>query len=95
MYSDIISLFGGYLSKIISKPIPACRGVFRLAIYDLGYKEKMFDIGLNYDELNQIISNSLKKRLLRLHVINLDEVIIELKRKLMENQAFLTMMHEN
>ena len=94
MYSDIISLFGGILSEILHKPLPACRGIFRLAIYDLGYREKLEDGKLNYNDLERVVAESLKNRLSRLHILNLDDAIQRMRLRLVEHQGLLTMMYE-
>lgn len=94
MYSDIISLFGGILAEVLHKPLPACKGIFRLAIYDLGLKEKLEEGKLNYADLEQIISESLRKRLIRIHIHNLEEAIQMMKQKLVDHQGILTMIYE-
>ena len=87
---EIINILGKTLANnLIIKP-PAARGLIRLSIKDEFGPFKPLS-QLNYEDFKLIITQSLKKRLLNLEVINLEQIIDIMLEVLKQNQSVITM----
>ena len=88
MISSSIYFLGEVLSKEINKPALVCSGLIRLSL-----KEE-FDpppISYQYKHYKQAIKNTLSKKLHKLGVANVDDVISNLIEKLKENQFMVSL----
>lgn len=86
---NITNYFGEYLSKLTDKDPRACRGMIRIAV-----KEKFPNKTpeqLDYDELKDVFNTTLKKRLERVYITNIDQITEEITIYLVKNQSLLTM----
>lgn len=85
-----------YLSDILAEKIKispsATRGLIKLSIKDQLDPYFDFDFDqLTYNQLKLSIQNTLKERLLKLQIDNVDELIDLLLIELKENQSLITM----
>jgi hypothetical protein len=90
LYKDIILQCGNILSKVIDKPAVACRGIIRLSIYDSGLRERMNQGLINFKDMMHVVRNALRRRLERLFIRDLDNVIDNIEQELIENQSIFT-----
>ncbi|MFX0060395.1 MAG: hypothetical protein ACFE85_18900 [Candidatus Hodarchaeota archaeon] len=87
---DIINYLGDILAENINVSQPIARGLVKLAIKDeLGPFTSFAH--LNYKNLNIIIKNSLKERLIKLEIASIDNLINLLLSELNKNQSLITM----
>lgn len=81
---------GENLAKNLNISPPAARGLIKLSIKDeFGPFKPMTQ--LNYEDFRAIITQSLKKRLLNLEVVNIEDVISNMLEDLNQNQSVITM----
>ncbi len=87
---EVINILGDKLAEFINISPPAARGLLKLAIKDeLGPFKPLEQV--NYVGLIKVIQNSLKDRLMRFGVKNLDELIKLMMDELTEYQSLLTL----
>jgi hypothetical protein len=87
---EIINYLGDKLSEHINITPPASRGLLKLAIKDeLGPFKPLESI--NFNDLKNVINNSLQKRLQKLNIQNFQNVIKNLLEELTKNQSLITM----
>jgi len=78
------------LANLINISPPAARGLIKLSIKDeIGPFKPMEQI--NYEDLKSTIENSLKKRIMKLKIINTIQIINYLLDELNKNQSLITM----
>lgn len=87
---EIINVLAEKLGKKIGISPAAARGLLKLAIKDelgsfINYKN------LKYEQLESIIENSLRKRLEKLNIENIDQIINYLEDKKKKYQSLITM----
>ena len=87
---EIINTLGNKLSKEIEISPPAARGLIKLAIKDEIGPFKPYN-QINFKELESTILNSLKNRLLKLDLKNIDIIIDHIKKELIDKQSLITM----
>ena len=87
---EIINIIGAFLAQRVNLSPPAGRGLLKLAIKDELGPFKPYDI-LEYEDLKNVISKSLKQRLENLEIYGADSIIKELVNILNKNQSLLTM----
>ena len=92
MNNDIITLFGGFLATRTQKNIRACRGILRLAIYDSGFQDKFSHGYMSYEDMIEVISTSLKKRLEVVLFEDVDLLLKDMMHFVIENQGFFTLI---
>lgn len=83
----MIKVLGKELASKIDKEIMPSTGFIRLAIKDDHGDAK----DLSIKQIQYTMNNGLKKRLIGIKIQNLDEVISFMNKKLLENQALLTL----
>lgn len=83
----MIKFLGENLAKKINKDVMPSTGFIRLALKD--------DHGMNKDlsikDIKHTLESGLRKRLNAINIQEIDEIINFLNKKLLENQALLTM----
>lgn len=83
-----------YLSNILSEELhlslPASAGLIRLAIKDQFGPFKPIE-HLNFKDYKIICNNSLKARLQKIKLINVEQIIERLEIKLVQNQSLIIM----
>jgi hypothetical protein len=87
---EIIKILAKKLGKKIGISPPAARGLLKLAIKDelgsfINYNN------LKYEQYESIIENSLRERLKKLDIKNIDEIVNYLLEKKKEYQSLITM----
>jgi len=83
----LVKFLGEILANKIDKEVMPSTGFIRLAI-----KDDYGDVkDLTIQEIKNVLNNGLRKRLSGIKIQNLDEIISFLNKKLLENQALLTM----
>ena len=86
---EIIKYLGDKLSQQINISPPAARGLLKLSIKDeLGPFTDLNQI--NYSDLRNVLHNSLKKRLHKLEISNIEYIISYLLNELTLNQSLIT-----
>jgi len=88
--SGIINYLAEFLSKEIDISIPAARGMIKLAIQE-EFNPLQYSRPLNYGNLKDIIHNSLKERIKKLNIENIEVIILNLSNHLIEGQSLVTM----
>ena len=87
---EIINILGLKIAEKIKISPPAARGLIKLAIKDtIGPFIPLIQISLSNFEA--VIKDSLKNRLIKLEVQNVEVLIEELLNVLAENQSLITM----
>ena len=87
---DIIYYLGNILANRINVSPTASRGLIKLSIKDeLGPFSK-FKL-IKFEELKNAINNSLRIRLTKLNVRDLEDIIVILLKELTDNQSLITM----
>ena len=84
---DAVNFLGPKLSALISKDVLPCKGLIRFAIKDAGKNPNL----LTYKDINEIVNNELKIRLDQVNIPEIDHVISELNKIVIENQSVFTM----
>ena len=84
---DVVNFLGPKLSALISKDVLPCKGLIRFAIKDAGKNPN----SLTYKDINEIVNNELKIRLDQVNIPELDQVITQLNKIIIENQSVFTM----
>ncbi|TFG15662.1 MAG: hypothetical protein EU535_01680 [Promethearchaeota archaeon] len=86
---EIIKYLGDKLSQQINISPPAARGLLKLSIKDeLG---PFIDLNqINYNDLCNVLHNSLKERLNKLEISNIEYIISYLLNELTLNQSLIT-----
>lgn len=87
---EIIKFLADKLASRIGMSPVAARGLIKLSIKDKFGPFKPIE-QLTYGDLDQMIEDSLKKRLEEIEIENLEEIIRYLKTELSENQSLITM----
>lgn len=87
---EIINYLGEYLSKSINISSPAARGLIKLAIKDELGPFKPFD-QVNYRDFKLVIESSLKVRLEKLEIYEIEVIIEILLDKLNRFQSLISM----
>jgi len=87
----IISLISGILADSIEKPELVCKGLFRLALIEDDKVDKIKSDSLTFDDLEYVIQNGLKNKLMKIRIENIDEIITHLINELVKKQAIFTM----
>ena len=87
---EIYKFLGNILAQSVNISPPAARGLFRLAIKDRFGPFKPIE-KLNYEEIRSVILDSLPKRLKKLDVENINELIDYIADELTKNQSLITM----
>ena len=86
---EIINLLGVILAQKIDISQAAARGLLKLSIKDELGPFKSYD-EISLQNLKSVIENSLKRRLVRLEVSDLENLIQILVNVLIENQSLIT-----
>ena len=87
---DIIYYLGNVLASRINISPTASRGLLKLSVKDeLGPFTK-FEL-VKFDNLKNVVNNSLRARLTKLNILDLDDVIQNLLKELTDNQSLITM----
>jgi hypothetical protein len=87
---EIIKFLADKLARKIGMSAVAARGLIKLSIKDKYGPFKPYE-QLTYGDLEQMIEDSLKKRLEEIEIDNLEDLITFLKTELNENQSLITM----
>jgi len=87
---EIIKYLADKLAQKVDMTPVAARGLLKLSIKDKVGPFKPYN-QLNFEDLEQVIQDSLKERLKDINVENVDEIINFLKKKLTDNQSLITM----
>ncbi|MFX1275501.1 MAG: hypothetical protein ACFFBP_06500 [Promethearchaeota archaeon] len=87
MSESMITLLGIELSKLINIELIASKGIILLATKDEYGSIK----DLTIDKLQLVLSNTLKNRLNKLGIPNIDQIIAHLDNTIIKNQSILTM----
>ena len=87
---EIINYLGDKLSEHINITPAASRGLLKLAIKDEIGPFKPLEL-ISFNDLKNVINNSLEKRLHKLNIENLQEIIKNLLEELTKNQSLITM----
>ena len=87
---EIINYLGDRLSEHINITPAASRGLLKLAIKDEVGPFKPLEL-ISFNDLKNVINNSLEKRLHKLNIENLQEIIKNLLEELTKNQSLITM----
>ena len=87
---EIINILGNKLSNEIEISPPAARGLIKLAIKDEIGPFKPYN-QIIFKEYESAILNSLKNRLLKLELKNVEKIIKHIKNELIEKQSLITM----
>lgn len=90
MNSNLISLFGSQLSSIIKKSPLACRGLIRFSITKYT-KENNLKREIRFEDFKEIINGNIRNLLSEVNFPQIDEIIEELERLLIEQQSIFTM----
>jgi hypothetical protein len=86
---EIIKYLGGILAKEISVSPPAARGLLKLAIQDqFGPFKALTE--LEFDDLKNVIKDSLKKRLIELDIKAYERILGLIENELILNQSLIT-----
>jgi len=83
----LIKILGKELASKINKEVMPSTGFIRLAIKDDHGDAK----DLSIKQIQYTMNNGLRKRLIGIKIQNLDEVISFMNKKLLENQALVSM----
>ena len=87
---DIIHIIGELLAKNMKLSSPAGRGLLKLAIKDqLGPFKPLEEI--DYENMKEVISFSLKNRLINLGIENHNNIVTIILNELNRNQSLFTM----
>ena len=87
--SLIIQYLGNILAEEINLSIPAARGMIKLAIQE-EFNPIIIPRPLNYGNLKYIIQKSLKERLIKLNIENIEGVLENLENHLIKGQSLAT-----
>jgi len=84
--TNIIHFFGEKLADKIERAALPCQGLLRLAIQD-----KQFDPNkLTFENMQHVFNTSLKERLKRFRIQNIDTVVSKMNVELIDNQSIFT-----
>ncbi len=85
---NVTNYFGEYVAKLIGKKAIICKGLIRLSVKDK-YPNKIPE-QLNYDEIKEIFNTKLKQRLENVGIPEVNKVISDLNKFLVQSQSLLT-----
>lgn len=87
---EIINYLGDKLSEHINITPAASRGLLKLAIKDELGPFKPLEL-ISFNDLKNVINNSLERRLNKLDIQNLQNILKNLLEELTKNQSLITM----
>ena len=83
---DVIGFLGERLAELTEKPTPVAMGFVRLAIRDSIGSD--YDL-INYDSLRKVLETSLRARLTRIRMPDVDGIIDGMLRELVDIQSMI------
>jgi len=84
--TNIIQFFGEKLAEEIKRTTLPCQGLLRLAIQD-----KQLDPNkLTFKQMQHVFDTSLRERLKRFRIQNIDTVVTKMNVELIDNQSIFT-----
>ena len=89
--SEVVTFLGNMLAQLIHKPVLVSKGFVRLAFKDAGLALLLSQNALDLMEINFVIENHLKKRLEKLRIENVDDIVSSLSMGMIKSQVILTM----
>ena len=87
---EIIKYLGDLLAEKLHIRPAAARGLLKLGIMDRFGPFKVLN-QLNFNDYKEVIQYEVKKRLLLLEISNIESIIEELIKSLVENQSIITL----
>ena len=85
---NVTNHFGEYLANLIDKKAIVCKGLIRLSVKDKFPNRTPEQ--LSYDEIKEIFNTSLKERLENVDIPDVNKIVNDLNKHLVQSQSLLT-----